>query len=380
MHTINIFLASSLMLKKERKELPTFLSGTQLRQLLLEDKTMVNLIRCEDVSKGYKGTRLQDTLNQELEKSQMSVFLIKNGTFNSVTEEEFDVAFNSAKKRANRKGVGRHIMYVYSIGKTKGIDSKIKEKTNGEVYLIECHNIYEVESSFLVELLKYVRDLLVESGERYRYSSNPRKSSLCNPELEKHKTEGDEFYGEYEWHLKKQKSLKINLYRTIDQILLIIGSATPPKSRQQTLETLVLYERIIRWAQHTEYNKEEYSKRMIEYAELLSQNGLNTDAKDVCKALISLVEELFGKEPTKKELSESYYIIGKIYNQMDEWKDALIHYNNAFELQQSLYGENDERTKQTKKDIDIIRNSHSEWGGGKKNQIVSQAEVTITKE
>lgn len=373
--TINIFLASSLEdLMVERNELQNYLSGTELDQLFNEDHTKITVIRCEKVSYGYTGTRLQEVHNQKIKDSQISVFLIKDDIHEG-TAEEFRVAFNLAQNKSKRRGL-KYVMFVYFFGDSKEIDKKIQEMSKGNIYAKKCHNIYEMESIFILELLKYERELLVKQGERYRYKRNPKDYSLHDIEFENYKEQGEAIFGEYEWHQERQKALQIDIQGIIQQILRKTESTRLNNDSLHTIEKLLVYSKIYNWANKTGYKSEEHCERMLEYANLLTQRKQNEDARNVCEILIPLIEDLYSSESKKIQLSDSYCSIGHVYHEMRELTNALDCYEKAYDIQKSLYGFSNPIMQSTITVINTIKNDLSNSGGEKKS-ILANSNMSI---
>lgn len=370
MHNINIFLASSLdEFRNERDKLKIYLSGTELDQLFNEDNTKISLIRCEEVSYGYTGIRLQNVLNEKIKESQISVFLIKDDIYEG-TLEEFRVAFNCAKNKSKRRG-SRHTMFVYFFGSSNEIDRIIQEISKGNIYARKCHDIYEMESIFIVELLKYERELLVKQGERYRYKRNTKDCFLHDDEFENYKEQCEAIFGEYEWHQERQDALRIDVHSKIQQLLRKIGNIRLNNDSLHIIEKLFIYSKIYNWANKTGYKSKEHCELMMEYADLLTQRKQNEDAKNVCKILIPLIEDLFSSESEKRQLSDLYCSIGRYYHEMKELTDALDCYDKAHNIQESLYSSSEPIIQSTIKVINTIKNDLSNSGGEKKNVLAN---------
>ncbi len=93
---LNIFLGSSIVeLKKEREAIKSMI--TDINSKLRKKNILIYLYACEQKDLIYKGYRSQDELNDDVRKSDYSIFIIGK-SLGEKTKEEFNIALDGFNK------------------------------------------------------------------------------------------------------------------------------------------------------------------------------------------------------------------------------------------------------------------------------------------
>ena len=157
MQTIKIFLGSSITeLHDERVTLGDYLMNS-VRPIFKQDGIEVEVLKCEDIRSGNTGENPQDRIDNLLRECDVSVFIFKTRAGNA-TIHEFDVARELQKSR-------RHEIYVFCFDvpeekKEESLKDFQKRLEKEEFYWYTCKDVTDLESQFILGLLKYERQLL----------------------------------------------------------------------------------------------------------------------------------------------------------------------------------------------------------------------------
>ena len=330
MKTIKIFLGSSITeLHDERVILGDYLMNS-VRPIFKNDGIEVEVLKCEDIRSGNTGTPPQNKIDKLIRECDVSVFMFKTKA-GDMTIHEFDVA----RKLQKRK---RHEIYVYCFNvveteKSQELkdfqDRLIKEP----FYWYDCKDVTDLESQFILGLLKYERQLLgMQENKNMELGSATEKDD-------------DALFEEF-------KNNKQKIHQRIDELLQ--QTETVMANEDETIaarifKVIELYKKADRWAAATDYDKEKYSDLLYDYAQFLNKYGLYIDAEEVFLRQISIAEELYGNEDEKTAIS--YNGIGMVYRNQGEYDKALGYYHKAIEIREKALGMNHRDTATSYNDI-----------------------------
>jgi len=151
LNKVKIFLASPNDLSEERNSISLMID--QERQLFLEHKKNVELIRWEYGTKSFSETRFQDPINTKVTKSNIFIAMFHRyiGKF---TEEEFELAYQNFKS----KGKPEHILlYFKHIEKEPEEISEFRDRIiNDEQYYKIFNNTEHLLSHLKSQLYKII--------------------------------------------------------------------------------------------------------------------------------------------------------------------------------------------------------------------------------
>ena len=313
MQTIKIFLGSSITeLHDERVTLGDYLMNS-MRPIFKQDGIELEVCKCEDIRSGNTGENPQERIDNLLKECNVSVFMFKTRAGNA-TIHEFDVARELQKTK-------RHEIYVFCYDvleeeKQENLkdfqDRLIKEP----FYWYDCKDVTDLESQFVLGLLKLERQLLGKA-----------KTSIVDAENITEK-DGDTLFAEYELneqtHEQKQAPLKEMIHQRIDELRQ--QTKTVMANEDETIAARIfkvidLYKKADQWAAATDYDKEKYSQLLFDYAGFLLKYGLYKDAVAIYLRQIPLAEELYGSE--NENTATSYNNIGMAYFNIGDYEKAL---------------------------------------------------------
>ena len=348
MNTINIFLASSISeLAKERTDLHAYLSGADLRDLFRNDGVDIQLVRSEDIYKGYEGKPSQNYLNKRLEECKISIFLFK-----AKNKEEAETAikavqkkgagtrieFAAAKKRAKKK---EHKMFVYFLDDSEGkmteeIDDFIKSEMNKTgMYGRHCANISEVKALFIVQLLGDVHEWLCSTGKKYKRNE---KSMQSNSSLDEIKEDGNELYREYKWHNDRLKVLQPDIKSTIEKAVILIDREISSQTNKdgkivgEYIDIINLYRDANMWGEIVNYDKMKRFDLLYNWHEFLYKTNQHGSAEEVLSRLVELDEEMNDPDPDSLERAIAHTKMGHLYYQQEEYEKAIKYYYDVLRI------------------------------------------------
>lgn len=325
MKTIKIFLGSSITeLHDERLHLADYIMNS-VRPIFKNDGIEVEVLKCEDIRSGNTGVPQQNKIDKLIRECDVSVFMFKTKA-GDMTVHEFDVA----RKLQKRK---RHEIYVYcfNVAETEKSqelkDYQKRLEKEEEFYWYTCKDVTDLESQFVLGLLKYERQLL-----------RLTKPSIVDEENETEK-DGDVLVAEYVRDKKKQSQRMDKINQLIEDHLQ--QAKTVMANEDETIaarifKVIELYKKADQWAAATDYNKEKYSDLLFDYASFLDYYGLYLDAEAVYLRQIEFAEELYGKEHEKT--ATSYNEIGVVYNKKGDYDKALEYSKKALEIREKSLG------------------------------------------
>ena len=328
MQTIKIFLGSSITeLHDERVTLGDYLMNS-VRPIFKQDGIEVEVCKCEDIRSGNTGVPPQNKIDRLIRGCDVSVFMFKCKA-GDMTIHEFDVT----RKLQKRK---RHEIYVYCF--TVPEEDKSQELKDFQDRLIkepfywyDCKDVTDLESQFVLGLLKFERQLLGKA-----------KPSIVDAENITEK-DGDTLFAEYELneqtHEQKQAPLKEMIHQRIDDLLQ--QTKTVMANEDETIaarifKVIELYKKADQWATATDYDKKKYFDLLYEYAQFLNKYGLFKAAKEVLLRQIEFAEEFYGKEHEKT--TKLYNNLSSVYGSQSNFEMALEYDLKALALQEKIHG------------------------------------------
>jgi tetratricopeptide (TPR) repeat protein len=347
--TIKIFLGSSITeLHYERLHLGDYLMNS-VRPIFENDGIRVEVIKCEDIRSGNTGTPPQDKIDELLRNCDVSVFMFKEKAGKD-TVHKFDVAQATQKTK-------RHEIYMYCFNmpkkRKKLTEEEEKDAKNLEdfqnrlkaerFYWYSCKDAADLESQFILGLLKYERQLL---------GMKPASPIEQESEIEK---DGDFLFEEFE--LNKQK-----LHQKIDDLLQ--QTKTVMENEDDTIaerifKVIELYKKADLWASKTDYDKEKYCDLLFDYAQFLEKYGLYRDAEIVYLRQIPLAEELYGAE--HDNIATSYNNIGEVYRKQSDYGKAMEYYFKALEIDKKLLVEEHSDTATYYNNIGLVYHEQGDY-------------------
>lgn len=317
--TIKIFLGSSITeLHDERVILGDYLMNS-VRPIFKQDGIEIEVCKCEDIRSGNTGRPPQNKIDTLLRGCDVSVFMFKCKA-GDMTVHEFDVA----RKLQKRK---RHEIYVYCFNVQEADKSQeLKDFQDRLIkepfYWYDCKDVTDLESQFVLGLLKLERQLLEIKG----ISSLEQETAI--------EKDGDALLAEYKLNEQKQVQLRKKIHQNIDgipqQIKTVMENGEDAIAAK-IFKVIELFKKADRWAAATDYDKEKYSDLLFSFAGFLYHYGLYRDAKTVFLRQIDIVEELYGKEDKKNAMS--YNNIGLVYYELGDFNKALEYHFKALAIQ-----------------------------------------------
>ena len=351
MQTIKIFLGSSITeLHDERVTLGDYLMNS-VRPIFKQDSIEVEVCKCEDIRSGNTGVPPQNKIDRLIRGCDVSVFMFKCKA-GDMTVHEFDVT----RKLQKRK---RHEIYVYCF--TVPEEDKSQELKDFQDRLIkepfywyDCKDVTDLESQFVLGLLKFERQLLGKA-----------KPSIVDAENITEK-DGDTLFAEYELneqtHEQKQAPLKEMIHQRIDELRQ--QTKTVMANEDETVaarifKVIELYKKADQWAAATTYDKEKYSDLLFDYANFLDDYGLYYDAEAVYLRQIAIAEELYGKEHEKT--AKSYNNISSVYWRQSNIEKALEYDFKALAIQEKIFGTEHSDTARTYNDLGTVYKAQGDY-------------------
>ena len=326
--TIRIFLGSSIdELKYERILLADYINST-VAPIFEQTRVFLRLFKCEDDPSGNIGGSSQDVTDKELEASDLSVFLFKKKG-GVKTFREFKLARDLQKTR-------RHEIFTFFFDvpeneKSQELKDFQQRLEKEEFYWKTCDSIDSLKAQLLPALLKQI--IGKEAVDNLEKSNS-------------FETEGDACFKEYEGNKEKQtqlqerqNQLREELHQYIDNSLKEIKDTIENEDINiavRIAKVIELYQKADQWAAATAYDKEKYSHLLYDYAQFLNKYGLYKDAEEVLLRLISIAEELYGKED--KSTAASYNEIGLVYMGQGDYGKALDYYFKTSEIIEKVLG------------------------------------------
>ena len=346
--TIKIFLGSSITeLHDERFHLADYIMNS-VRPIFKIDGVDVEVVKCEDNRSGYTGNPTQEEINELLKECDLSVFMFKTKA-GKRTVGEFDVAQKLLKTKS-------HEIYVFCFDvpeekKIKSLNSFQNQLKKLGLYWKTCKDITDLESQFILGLLKYERQLL-----------GLTKPSIVDEESKTEK-DADTRFKEYMLDEKKQAQRRKIIHKDIEDLLQ--QTETVMADEDETIaarifKVIELYKKADQWAAATTYDKEKYSNLLFDYAQFLNKYGLYKDAEEVFLRQISIAEELYGKED--KNTAASYNEIGLVYRAKGDYSKALECYLKALAIREKVFGTEHPDTATTYNNIGLVYNEQGDYG------------------
>lgn len=270
---IKIFLASSIVeLKNERKELADYINN-MVAPILAKGGIDVHLFKCEDDTLGNFGGSSQKMFDEELEASDVSVFLFKTKA-GEATIHEFDLV----RELQNEK---RHGIYVYFFNvpeDEKSQELKVFQQRlmREKFYWKTCEDINSLKSLFLPGLLKQLFGEQEVSDVDWKSDTEKDIDSRLK-QFEENK--------EIQAKLReKQTKLQVELHQDIDGLLQQIKAIMADKGKNiavRIAKAIELYQKADNIADATVYDNEKYSDLLFNYANFLVDYGFNDDADQI---------------------------------------------------------------------------------------------------
>ena len=351
MQTIKIFLGSSITeLHDERVTLGDYLMNS-VRPIFKQDGIEVEVLKCEDIRSGNTGENPQDRIDNLLRECDVSVFMFKTRAGNA-TIHEFDVARELQKSR-------RHEIYVFCFDepeekKEERLKDFQKRLEKEDFYWYTCKDVTDLESQFVLGLLKFERQLLGKA-----------KPSIVDAENITEK-DGDTLFAEYELneqtHEQKQAPLKEMIHQRIDELRQ--QTKTVMANEDETIaarifKAIELYMKADQWAAATAYDKEKYFHLLFNYAQFLYKYGLYKDAEAIYFRQIAIAEELYGKE--HENTATSYNNIGAVYNAQGNFDKALEYLLKALAIREKVLGTEHSSTATSYNNIGAVYNAQGDF-------------------
>ena len=347
MQTIKIFLGSSITeLRDERVTLGDYLMNS-VRPIFKQDGIEVEVCKCEDIRSGNTGEKPQDRIDNLLRECDVSVFMFKTRAGNA-TIHEFDVARELQKSR-------RHEIYVFCFDepeekKEESLKDFQKRLEKEEFYWYTCKDVTDLESQFILGLLKFERQLL-----------GKMKLSIIDEDSTNEK-DADVRFNEYMLDEKKQAQRRKEIHKDIEDLLQ--QTKTVMANEDETIaarifKVIELYKKADQWAEATDYDKEKYSHLLFDYASFLDDYGLYYDAEAVYLRQIAIAEELYGKEHEKT--AKSYNNISSVYWRQSNIEKALEYDFKALAIQEKIFGTEHSDTARTYNDLGTVYKAQGDY-------------------
>lgn len=324
MKTIKIFLGSSITeLHYERLHFGDYLMNS-VHPIFQNDGVEIKVVKCEDIRSGNTGENPQERIDNLLKECDISVFMFKTRA-GKATVHEFDVARKLQKSK-------RHEIYIFCFDVNEAKDKSLKDfqkrLEKKTFYWYECKDVSDLESQFVLGLLKYERQLL-----------GLTKPSIVEQESETEK-DGDTLFAKYQQNEQNlQAPLREKIHQNIEELMQ--QTKTVMEDKNETIAARIfkmkeLYEKADRWAAATDYDKEKYSDLLFDYAGFLYDYGLYHDSEAVYLRQIKLAEELYStKHP---DIAVSYNNIGWVYTEQCDYDKALEYYDKALAIYKKNLG------------------------------------------
>ena len=324
MQTIKIFLGSSnTELYDERLHLGDYLMNS-VRPIFKNGDIDIEIVKCEDIHSGNTGENPQERIDNLLKECDVSIFMFKTKA-GKATVHEFDVARELQKSK-------RHEIYVFCFDvpeekKEESLKDFQKRLEKEEFYWYECKDITDIESQFILGLLKYERQLL-----------GLTKPSVVEQESEAEK-DGDTLFANFMQDEQKQAQMQEVVHKNIEDLMQ--QTQTVMADEDETIaarifKVIELYKKADQWALASDYDIEKYVQLLYDYAQFLRKYGLYKDAEAVYLRQIPFAEVLYGKEAANT--AESYNEIGVVYNHLGEYENALKFHFKALEIREKNFG------------------------------------------
>lgn len=316
--TIKIFLASSIKELPEERHNISLLTEDISELFKLKD-IGVTFVMCEDL--GLDNVEVWNHENQKeidklLRECDYSFFLFKRKA-GKWTRHEYDVASILQKEK-------RHKLFVYILQVADGdkdssiVDFQNKLESDGVSWTI-CSTLSEAKYHFAVELMNHlalslgasydeelfelVQDSLSEQTNYPNQSDDAKLHTIIESLLER--IENDK---EHSLDNPLVKTVKIdNLYKKADYL-----------------------------ADKSNFDKENYFKLLLDYADFLYDNALYNDAEIIYKRAIVMAEKLYGNNHVNTALA--YNNIGMLYYNLDDYPQALTCFGKALTIRTTLLG------------------------------------------
>ena len=324
MQTIKIFLGSSIdELHDERLFLSDYLLNS-VRPIFKRDGVDIEVVKCEDIRKGYRGKSSQEEINDLLRECDISVFMFKTKA-GPQTIHEYNVAQELV-------GTKKHEIYVYCFGvseeeKEKSLNSFKRKMKDIELYWKTCEDVNDLEKQFVIGLLDYERQLL-----------GKMKPSVVEQES-KTEQDGDSRFAKYQQNEQAQIQLRKEIHQDIEDLLQ--QTETVMANEDETIaarifKVIELYKKADQRAAATDYDKEKYSQLLFDYARFLYDYGLYNDSEEIYLRQIEFAEELYGKE--HENTATSYNNIGAVYKERGNYDKALEFHFKALAITEKNLG------------------------------------------
>ena len=348
MQTIKIFLGSSITeLHYERLHLGDYLMNS-VRPIFKNGDIDIEIVKCEDIRSGNTGENPQERIDNLLKECDVSVFMFKTKA-GKATVHEFDVARELQKTK-------RHEIYVFCFDvpeekKEESLKDFQKRLEEEVFYWYTCKDITDLESQFILGLLKYERQLLGKT-----------KPSAFEQENETEK-DGDTLFAEYQDNEQNiQAPLREKIHQRIDELLQ--QTKTVMANEDETIaarifKVIELYQKADQWAAATAYDKEKYADLLYDYAQFMNKYGLYKDAEEVFLRQISIAEELYGKED--KNTAASYNGIGVVYNNKGDYGKALEYFLKALPIVEKNFGPEHPNTASVYNNIGLVYKTQGDY-------------------
>ena len=345
--TIRIFLGSSITeLHYERLHLGDYLMNS-VRPIFKQDGVEVEVYKCEDIRSGNTGKPPQKEIDKLLRGCDVSIFMFKSKA-GDMTVHEFDVA----RKLQKRK---RHEIYVYCFEVPEADKSQelkdFQDRLIKELfYWNTCKEVADLESQFVLGLLKYERLLL---------GMQPATDIEQESETEK---DGDSLFADFIKDEGQRTQRIEKIHQNIDDLLQ--QTKTVMENEDDTIaakiiKVIELYKKADRWAAATAYDKEKYSHLLFDYAQFLYKYGLYRDAETVWLRQIPLAEELYGAE--HENTAASYNEIGLAYKKQGDYGKALEYYQKAMAIVEKNLGADHPNTASSYNNIGVVYDDQGDY-------------------
>ena len=348
MKTIKIFLGSSITeLHDERLLLGDYIMNS-VRPIFKIDGVDVEIVKCEDNRSGYTGKPTQEEINEFLKECNLSVFMFKTKA-GKQTVVEFDVAQELLKTK-------NHEIFVYCFDvpeeeKIKSLNCFQSRLKKLGLYWKTCKDITDLESQFIIGLLKYERQLLGKT-----------KPSAFEQESETEK-DGDTLFADFMKDEEKRTQRKEKIHQNIEDLLQ--QTETVMDNEDETIaariiKVIELYKKADQWAAATAYDKKKHSDLLFNYAGFLYKYGLYKDAEAVYLRQIEFAEKLYGKKHEKT--AKSYNNLSSVYWRQSNFEKALEYDLKALAIQEKILGTEHADTARTYNDLGTVYDRLGDYG------------------
>ena len=347
MKTIKIFLGSSITeLHYERLHLGDYLMNS-VRPIFQNDDVEIKVVKCEDIRSGNTGEKPQERIDNLLRECDVSVFMFKTRAGNA-TIHEFDVARELQKSR-------RHEIYVFCFDepeekKEESLKDFQKRLEKEEFYWYTCKDVTDLESQFVLGLLKFERQLL-----------GKMKLSIIDEESTTEK-DADTLFADFMQDEGKRTQRIEKIHQNIEDLLQ--QTKTVMANEDETIaarifKVIELYKKADQWAVATAYDKEKYSDLLYDYAQFLYKYGLYKDAEQVFLRQIAIAEELYGKE--HENTATSYNNIGEAYRAQGDYDKALEYHQKALATREKVLGTEHPDTATSYNNIGLVYDEKGDY-------------------